>query len=441
MSPVYLSTHLSTSVLPVLFKEKSGRLIHMQSLLILGRQPALGMAELESLYGYDVVRPFSGTSALVDIPADQVAFSRLGGSTRLCKVLTELSPQWHEVKQYLLDKIPEHAALLPEGKLTIGLSLFGIKTHIKELERTLLEIKKVVKQSGRPVRIVPNKQLELNSAQVLHNHLTEPGNWELVVVSDGRKAYLTQTVAIQDIEAYGARDQARPYRDARVGMLPPKLAQVIVNLAVGSAAADEAAKTDLHSSVLGGPVLDPFCGTGVTLQEATLMGYDSFGTDLEPRMVEYSIGNLHWLRQKWPDRTDTNVRIELGDATTHAWHQPIGAVAGETYLGAPLTTLPQRDALNKIIGGTNAIHEKFLRNLASQLQPGTRLCLAVPAWNTGQSAHTGQQKPVFTHLPVLDHLQELGYNRVKFVHADMRDLVYHRENQLVARELVVIVKE
>ena len=389
------------------------------TILILGRQPALGLAELESLHGAEAVRPFGPTAVFLNLPTTDLNFNRLGGSTRACKVLTPLpSTAWGDIKQYLLKNIPQHATALPEGKLTIGVSVYGVNVHLKELERCLLEIKKTVKASGRPVRIVPNKLAELNAAQVLHNNLTSPNGWELVIISDGREAYLAQTSHIQDIEGYAARDQARPYRDARVGMLPPKLAQILVNLA--------------GSHLLTGRLIDPFCGTGVVLQEASLMGYDAYGSDLEPRMVEYSIGNLHWLRQKRAD-IDNNVRIEIGDATSHTWNQPIDLVAGETYLGAPLTNMPKPDALHKIIDNTNAIHEKFLRNIAPQLQSGTRLCLAVPAWSVVSDA--------FLRLPVLDHLKELGYNEVKFVHAKKAQLIYHRENQFVARELVVITKD
>jgi tRNA (guanine10-N2)-dimethyltransferase len=226
-------------------------------------------------------------------------------------------------------------------------------------------------------------------------------------------------VNVQDIEGYAARDQARPYRDARVGMLPPKLAQTIINLGASSL---EPTKQLL---------LDPFCGTGVVLQEAGLMGFDVYGTDINPRMVEYTIGNLHWLREKF-DVAGEYVRIELGDATKHKWQKPIDIVACETFLGQPLMSLPNSEHLSKIIYEANLINHNFIKNLAPQLKSGTRICLAVPAW---RGIHE------FLHLPMLDHLTELGYNRVKFVHASKSDLIYHRENQVVARELVVLVKE
>lgn len=424
-------------------------LMKLQSLVTLGRQPALGIAELESLYGGQNVQPF-GDAALLALPANDIAFWRLGGSTRLCKLLTELpSPHWGDIKNYLLKSTLEHAVYVPEGKLTIGLSVFGVKVVLKDVERTLLEIKKRLRATGRPIRIVPNKQLELNTAQILHNKLTGPQGWELVVVSDGQTAYLAQTVQIQDIEAYAARDQARPFRDAYVGMLPPKLAQIIINLAVGEDQPEVAETTnavhlkntvntlsDVNPINAVNPILDPFCGTGVVLQEGTLMGFDVYGTDIEPRMVQYSIDNLHWIREKSTQNNANNVgeyvRIEQADATTHKWQQPIRAVAGETYLGKPLASLPASDLLSKIIYEANLVNHKFLQNIAPQLASGTRLCMAMPAW---------RGKHEFLHLPALDHLQELGYTRLKFTHASTSSLVYHREGQVVARELVVLVKE
>jgi len=44
------------------------------------------------------------------------------------------------------------------------------------------------------------------------------------------------------------------------------------------------------------------------------------------------------------------------------------------------------------------------------------------------------------HLPLLDHLEKMGYNRVSFEHASAEELVYYRPDQLVARELLVITR-
>lgn len=392
-----------------------------QSIMILGRQPALGIAELESLYGSENVMPFGNNACLVSLSSDEIDFNRLGGSVRLARILTEFpTTQWSTIEKYLIEKTPEHATNI-EGKLSFGISVFGCSVSPRQLARTALSVKKAIKATGVSVRMVPHLATELGSATVLYNKLTSKNGWELLVVSDGKKTYLAQTTRIQDIDAYAERDQARPYRDAKVGMLPPKLAQIIINLA--------AQKLDPHH---GGIVLDPFCGTGVVLQEATLMNFDIYGSDLEPRMVQYSIDNLAWLDTKYPEDGDYR-RIEIGDATKHKWNNPssISAVACETYLGKPLSTLPPSDQLAKIMHEVNALHHRFLQNIGSQLRSGTMLCLAIPTW---------RGKHEFLHLSTLDFLTDLGYNRVKFKHVSDKDLIYHREGQVVGRELLVLEK-
>src|SRR5436305_1821738 len=133
------------------------------------------------------------------------------------------------------------------------------------------------------------------------------------------------------------------------------------------------------------------------------MGYGAYGTDLEPRMVEYTQKNLEWLATHG---LEPNPTLEAGDATTHQWTHPFSVVAGETYLGRPLSSWPNPEKLQEIKGACNLIIQKFLQNLALQIPSGTRLCLAVPAWNDPNGR--------IHHLTMLDQLEVLGYNRVSF---------------------------
>lgn len=392
----------------------------MKSIAITGRLPALSIAELEALYGAQAITTKGDGFVVLDKSPEQIDFDRLGGTIKLARILAVLpTTDWLAIEKYLIKSAPHHAAQVPEGKLTIGLSLYGVHATLKQLERTSLTLKKLIKQSGRPVRIVPNKALSLSTPQVLHNHLTSGNGWELVFVRLGSETLLCQTTNEQDIEAYTARDQARPRRDARVGMLPPKLAQTIINLASGHI------KEQVEIRIL-----DPFCGTGVVLQEALLMGYDVYGTDIEPRMVEYSIDNIAWLRD-WNTKATGAVRIELGDATSHAWQQPVSTIAAETFLGEPLAVLPPREALERIISEVNQLHILALKNLAKQLNPGTPLCLAVPAW---------RERGQFRHLPLLSGIEKLGFRRIALTHVANKDLLYYREDQIVARELLILEK-
>lgn len=404
-----------------------------QTLCILGRQPALGRAELESLYGAEQIRKVGQVAVTVDAVPDNISFSRLGGTMKLCKILTSLpTTRWQDIEDYLAKTIPEHASYLPEGKMQLGLSVYGLSVNSRQLQATGLTLKKVIRTTGRSVRLIPNQKPELNSAQVLHNHLTGPLGWELVILRDGNNTLLAQTINVQDITAYANRDQARPKRDARVGMLPPKLAQIIVNLAVGK---DELVSAGISSwkdfnnesnkNLHRAEISDPFCGTGVILQEALLMGYNIHGSDIDPRMIEYTRANLDWLFN-----TKGSWELDVWDATKFLC---IGNfIACETYLGRPFSALPKPEVLQAVMQDVDTIHKKFLQKIAQISKTGYRCCLAVPAWKTPNG---------FRHLPVLDHLADLGYTRMSFVHASNQELIYHRPNQIVARELVVLVRK
>jgi tRNA G10 N-methylase Trm11 len=162
------------------------------------------------------------------------------------------------------------------------------------------------------------------------------------------------------------------------------------------------------------------------------MGYDVYGSDLEKRMVEYSEQNMGWLSENYR-LPPVCCRLETGDATTHTWKTPVDFVAAETYLGRPFTAQPTPETLTQTVTNCNLIIKKFLRNLDSQIQAGTRLCLALPAWQI----RPGQ----FKHLPLIDQISDLGYNRVSFEHVRDEDLLYYRDDQIVARQLIVITRK
>lgn len=366
---------------------------------------------------------------------------------KAAKILATIpSNDWRSIESFMAKILPDQVATIPEGKIRLGLSTYGLAVNTKRQNASALELKKIIKSMGRSVRVVPNSGPELNSAQVIHNKLTNQTGIEFLLIKNEGQTILAQTFAIQDIEAYAARDQARPKRDARVGMLPPKLAQIIINLAVGSLEEKRRKTEDSEQHKppttiyhLPPTILDPFCGTGVVLQEALLMGYQASGTDLEPRMIEYSNENLDWLAKHY-GLDPANYNLSAGDATDHQWfaspnsdpQSPAFYIAGETYLGQPFSVEPSSEKLQQVMSGVNLIHRKFLQNVTRQTKPGFRMCIAVPSWKT---------KHGFKHLKVLDSLEELGYTRISFAHARDEDLIYHREGQLVARELVTLIRK
>lgn len=395
----------------------------MKTLLVLGRQPKLGLAEIESLYGSSLINRVGSSWALLDDAPENINFDHLGGAIKMCRVLAANETSATDKERFLRENITKELLNYDNGKVNFGISSYSNNLGFLNLNNLGLSIKKQLKnERGQSSRFIASQSGSnfLNSAQVIHNSLDGKKGYEFVVVDDNNLSVLAVTVGIQDIESYGLRDYGRPKRDARVGMLPPKLAQIIINLSTGNV---------VENNKL--TILDPFCGTGVILQEALLMGYCVYGSDISETMVSYTKENIQWLIDQY-HLSIVNLRVELGDATNYRWETPYTVIASEVYLGRAYSVHPPVDQLMQTIKDTNTIIEKFLINLSSQLPQGFRLCLAIPAW-------IGANDKLY-RLPLLDHLNKLGYNRLSFERVKDEELIYHRPAQFVGRELLVIVK-
>ena len=332
----------------------------MKYLAVLGRQPEISIAEIEAQCLAGPVATFSPTV--------------LGSRLRAAGVPQVASPAYFEFISGIEPKIDRFGGVLklaielgkkpleflqglPEGKITIGVSDYSKNASRKTATMEALKLKKILVRHGRSVRVVENKDATLSTATSLHNGLSGKNERKVELIKVNNDWY--KVIGVQDIDAYAKRDQARPARDAKVGMLPPKLAQILINLC--------------GPLPEGATVLDPFCGTGVVLQEALLMGYRAYGTDISERMVEYSDKNLKHFDFK-------NYEVGVGDATSFHWDQPIDAVACEGYLGKPFAKIPSEMELKEQKQECGAIVLGFLKNLADQVKASAPVTIAVPAW-------------------------------------------------------------
>ena len=375
----------------------------MKYLAILGRQSEISIAELKAL-GWTASSADSSLSQkfLTDVKifsgslpesSPAVDINRLGGTMKLA---IELG---NKPLEYLKD--------LPEGKITIGVSDYSKKATRKTASSEALKLKKILTRQGRSVRVVENHEAELSTATSLHNGLSGKNERKVELIKTDEGWY--RVVGVQDIEAYARRDQKRPARDAKVGMLPPKLAQILVNLC-GPLRQDAT-------------ILDPFCGTGVVLQEALLMGYKAYGTDISERMIEYSKKNLEYFKFN-------NYDLEVGDAVTHKWQKKIDAVACEGYLGKPFSKIPTEMDLKEQKQECGSIILGFLKNLASQIKSDTPVVMAIPAWLREDGS--------YERLKILDEIEKLGYN---IDNKSREGLIYRRERQIVARDIIILRKK
>ena len=393
----------------------------MKYVAIAGRQPLISLAEIQALYDKSA-RLVGKKLVFFNIDEDDEEnispdIDRLGGSLKLGRFF---GTDFSKLAKFL-------ATAHPEGKITLGISDFSKQKKSGLAKQKSMELKRNLAKMGRSVRVITSNEPEISSATAHHNQLGEKaGCFEIFLID--REIYLS--LGTQNITAYTERDQARPARDAKVGMLPPKLAQILINLC--------------GKLPEGARVLDPFCGTGVVLQEAAIMGYVPYGTDLNERMVEYSKKNLSWLfnerNQKRFKLLSSLIQkkdqilnaISVGDATSFTWEGEIDAVAFEGYLGTPMSKPPVDIKFKTEKAKCREIAIGFLKNITPQIKSGTPVVMALPAWLRENGKYAG--------LNILDEIQEMGYNFEKFQDLSQSDLLYYREGQIVAREIIVIRK-
>jgi len=215
------------------------------------------------------------------------------------------------------------------------------------------------------------------------------------------------------------------------GMLPPKLARIMINLIHVSRET-----TDVR-------LLDPFCGSGTVLSEALRMGFvDLVGSDKNPEAVAATQKNLVWIAERWPEAMPVGavqevIVSEAREIGTKLGAKSIDAIVAELYLGAPKRGSEKRGDLQRELGDLQKMYREALANWRHCLKPGSPLVLAFPVYIYGPEKHginvkefeaLGLRAEALLPSPML---ARLGVRETK-----NRGLMYGRNDQRVWREIV-----
>ena len=114
---------------------------------------------------------------------------------------------------------------------------------------------------------------------------------------------------------------------------------------------------------------------------------------------------------------------------TYKWPH-VDAVACEGYLGRPFSNVPADIALKTVQQECQTIILGFLKNLSGQIAPNTPVVLAAPAWL--------RPDQTYSRLKILDDIENMGYN---VSNKTREGLLYHREGQIVARDIIILRKK
>lgn len=393
----------------------------MQTFFILGSHPELAKAEILSVVGLNTkVIIESPTVLILDLP-DQLLEdlqNRLGGTIKIGTVIDEF--QGSDPRVCTDTIIKKATCAVGKNKITFGLSTYdlGNPKAVRKITQSFKVmgggIKNRLKETGRPVRFVMAKDEALTSVVVETNGLCESGG-EFCLLATDTTIILGRTSTVQNFKAWSDRDFGRPARDSRSGMLPPKLARMMINLT----------GVDPISST----ILDPFCGSGTVLMEATLMGFKKIiGSDVSEKAVADSKINTDWLyKQKFLSPITKNSDIELfvskAEKLDEKIQQPVNVIVAETYLGPPRRN-NERAQMEKMISELMMMYKTSLQSLATILKPGGIMVIAFPAFVI---------KNDVIRLPLKKMIESVG---LMFD----QSWIYKRPDQMTAREIVRIKK-
>lgn len=378
---------------------------------ILGNFPELSALELERL-GI-TTEWHSGHIARLAEPID---IDRLGGTIKIAEYCITLKRDLSDLRslQDIIQAIAESG-----DKLHFGFSIYAgsediteqVISHYSKKFRTYgIDWKKQMRQAGHSSRYVESKEPALSSVIVRKEKLLDQKT-DFCIIIEKNTIQVGRTITVQDYASFSERDYGRPQRDHESGMLPPKVARMMVNIA----------NPDINDVIV-----DPFCGSGTVLQEALLIGCKNIvGSDISKKAIEDTEKNLQWLfaNDLVPNQKRNETKLFVRDVKNiRNILQPnsVDCIVGEGYLG------PVRpNKTDKIYRQMTKLYSEALPILDSVLKPGGRIVLAIPAWKR------------FTGIESLPLDTILNNTDLQSFH---EPIIYGREHARVIRQIIFLKK-
>ncbi len=379
----------------------------------LGRIKDLCLAELVNIVGEDKIVAKASSIALLKLPllphdTAQAFQNRLGGTIKIMEVFAEINQakeMWAPLETEFTEHFKDHS-----GKVPFAVSIYNDKSKNINSKEILNFSKKFLKSLGFNCRFVNRDERNPRSSTIYKSKTVRKGI-DINVIKTDSKIYLAKTIAIQNIDEYSKRDYDKPRRDAKEGMLPPKLSQIMINLA--------GPKTKT--------IYDPFCGTGTIMIEALLMGKNTVGSDLSEKMVDNTQTNCEWLAKTFYHTCE--FRVFQRDArflTREILPEPFDCIVTESYLGPPLSKTPGPEDAEKYFRELSNLHLNWLASAHPLLPENGKIVMCVPGYQRGNQIE---------FFPNIKEIVETAGYKIE------QNYLYDREDQIVVREILVLGKK
>lgn len=368
------------------------------TLFVLGRTPLLAFSELQTYFPHAAL--LDSDIAYIPEAIDAARFIRLlGGTVKIATIIGKTDT----LNAYLLRDF-----LLPyaqDNKIIFGISRYGAVSR---------QVKIALKEHGVIARYIEPENNDIGSVVIDKQHVHE-----IIVVKTKDSFVIGKTDVVQDFAQWNMRDWQRPAVDPHKGMLPPKVARMVVNIAKKYIKSDR-------------PVLvDPFCGVGTILSEALLTGFAIIGADIDTSALQKAEANINWIKQKYAMVSpSTFIQSEAAHLSEHI-RIPIDAIVTEPFMGNPKLTeyksKPSVDKVENTIKGLEKLYIGSLKEWQSLLFTGGVVIIALPEYNIDEKKYFVKK--------VIDRCENLGYTLVEGPYA------YSRPQAIVKRQFYVLRKK
>lgn len=368
----------------------------------------------------------------------------LGGTIKIIEMVDEYKGTiFHLDKLLSREHLVKNYFAQTTSKINFGFSVYSTKSlvyaEINWLRNFAYQTKRRLKDKYS-TRYVDEKNFDLSSVMVANNKLVETGA-EIVIIKQESNFMVGRTRTVQDFRSYVQRDMDKPSPNPKVGMLPPKLAQMITNLS----------RSSNHRQVF-----DPFCGSGIILQESLLLGLDILGSDINEDAVSSTQDNLKWLVKTYNvaaprlgreriKKTAITGRIRQADATRSRWqkaNQSDVFISTEPYLGPPQRGIVLIHNARNIAKELEELYLGFFSNLKKNYSKIKRVGFILPVIKTNEG---------LLYMNILEKIEGIGYIRQPFMPAEEAKkeallshrggLLYSRPDQFISREIFVFEKK
>ena len=397
----------------------------MKYFFVLGNNPALSIAELNTVVDLKEAKllapDFLITAGDTEINPHSL-IARLGGVIKIGIIRKELSASVKQLELALQVCQIAHTkqGATPEGKFNFGFSDYGL--HQFNKQDLGIKLKNYFKTKNISSRFVVSREKNLSSVIVEQNKLLKRGI-EIVLAKNDSHVYLGETLAVQPFKDLSRRDYGRPARDDKSGMLPPKLAQAMINLA------QIKNNDDL--------ILDPFCGSGTILSEAMLLGFKNIcGLDISLQAIENTKKNINWTKELY-QLTDIKMKFLVKSVlylNQFIKNNSTAAIITEPYLG------PQRGRIDfiEVIKELEELYSQALQQFAQTLRPGGRVVMVWPVFY-GDKPISPKINESLKKVKLLPDAFIDNIEIRKFLNA-RGNIVYGRSGQKVFREIIILEK-